>query len=335
MTIFTVEGKEVDYYFDDKDDAIEVEDAEGKYAVVSYKLNSDGEIDEGTLRGVEKVKADADTDDTTYNALFPKVEDEIVNDINVYDLTKKADKKYVYTVKNDGETGETEDVRYYITKDTVIMRAMDDDDLDPEIITYEDLVKIELKDDKAVVFGEEGKNAKFIVFIDSAFEGVKDDIYFGVVTDDPWKVGSNWKAEIDVFGEGKVDFKLGSDAEDNFEEGVIAAFKLDSSDKVYKPYYTVTGDVYAEIKGDSLTDVEIIVAVVEGVDGSYIETDKGDYKVYKVLDGAVLYKVDSDNDLDGTIRLSRIKKGDGVVLVLDENQVKAALVRPGKAWEKK
>lgn len=317
ITVFTSEGKEVDYYFDKKDYASEFgqfEEEATDYKAISYVLNSDGEIDELPGIGGDGI------------ALF-----------------KGADKKFVYTKNAEEEEEnaeeEEEDVRYYITKDTVIMKVYDGTDFDPAVIKYEDLVKMELDGDEAIVFGEEGKNAKFIVFTDTNFEGVKDDIYFGVVTDSPWKVGSNWKAEVDVFGEGKAEFKIDKDA---FAKGYLVAFKLDSNDKV-------AANVYAKLDGiidgaaAGALKVELVPGTVVEVDGSFITlynaAEDNEVETYKVLDGAVLYKVKYDDvkeefKLDGTIRLSRIKENNEVILVIDENkEVKAALVNPtGESW---
>jgi len=338
ITIFTAEGKEVDYYFDDKDDAKElgdVTDEDGNYAVVSYKLNSDGEIKEGSLRGVKEVGG-ANDGTTNDGSEFPANAD----DIGKYTLTKEADKKYVkkYVENNN-------DKKFYITKDTVIMKALDGTSVDPEVIKYEDFIKIDFEENgEAIVFGEENKNADFIVFIDLAFKGVQDDVYFGVVTDDPWKVkasGDDWKAEIDVFKEGKADFKLDEDDKDNFAKGTLVAFKLDSKDKVDKyEYATVAGVVYGDNNNNALgDDAKLVKGKITDVDGSFITVENADtYKdTYKVLDGAVLYKVKYDTKfkLDGTtrIRKSNADNGDQIILLFDKDGVKAALVNPtGESW---
>src|SRR5690606_22455614 len=108
----------------------------------------------------------------------------------------------------------------------------------------------------------------------------------GVVTDDPWKAGSNWYAEIDIFGEGKDEYKLKTSTQ--VKEGELVAFYLDGSDKVND---TVCGIVY-----QNSPDARIIVGEVYGRDGSYIElgnagSDSGDYRV---ASGAVLYQLDGD-----------------------------------------
>ena len=67
-----------------------------------------------------------------------------------------------------------------------------------------------------------------IVFLDEEFKGRRDDVYFGVVIDDPWKIGSDWFAEMDIFGEGK-EYKLKSHTQ--VKEGDLIAFYLDRNNK--------------------------------------------------------------------------------------------------------
>ena len=56
---------------------------------------------------------------------------------------------------------------------------------------------------KAVVFGEAGKNAELIVLLDF-FKGESDDYFYGVVTESTWLTsGNKYTAEIDVAGYGK------------------------------------------------------------------------------------------------------------------------------------
>jgi hypothetical protein len=291
IAVYTSEGEEVEYYFEDSVDAEKVEDYEfgdgiGVWAI-KYKLNSDGEIAEESLEVLKELNS-------------PENESIVV--------TKEADRKYV--VDDD-----TDDI-YFITSSTVLMKALDDGDLDPELIDYDTLVDMAFGSDvgSALIFGDPDKNAKMIVFTNTDFEGSKDDVYFAVVTDNPWKVGSNWFTEMDVFGEGKDDYKI--DIDDGFGEGDLVAFKLDSSDKV---------------KEETDTDVvETITGTVYERDGNYITLDdSGEPGVtYKVASGAVLYQLDEDDDLDGTIRLTRINKGDYIKFLYDvkEKEVVAAIV---------
>ena len=193
------------------------------------------------------------------------------------------------------------------------MKAMDDGELDPELVKYDSLVSMSFNSNgQAIIFGEEGKTAKLIVFTNEDFEGSKDDVYFGVVTDSPWKVGSNWFAEMDIFGEGKGEYKVNSG---DVAKGNLVAFYLDGSDKV------------------DLTDDAAVMDVIEGTvfsrSGSYITLESAEGDVYRIASGAVLYQLDEDGDLDGTTRLTRINEGDTIALLYDEveKEVVAGIVK--------
>jgi hypothetical protein len=278
VAVFTSEGEEVEYYFEDSVDVEKVDSYPNDNETVmgiKYELNSDGEIAEGTLE---------------------------FEDVTAI-VTKAADRKYVV---DDGDT-------YFVNSDTVLMKALDDEgELDPELVKYESLVSMSFTSNgNAVIFGEEGKTAKMIVFTNKDFEGSKDDVYFGVVTDAPWKVGTSWFAEMDIFGAGKADYKVSAG---DVAKGNLVAFYLDSSDKV---------DLTEEANV-----VEMITGTVYSRDGSYITLDSADGDVYRIASGAVLYQLDDDYKLDGTIRLTRINKDDTIALMYDtvEKEVVAAIV---------
>jgi hypothetical protein len=305
----------VEYYFEERADAAYFEsypnDNETVWAI-KYELNSDGEIAE---ESIEIIKENG----TKYPSGTGQP------DGVVTDVTKRADRKYV---EDGGDT-------YYISDDTVIMKALDRDngsaELDPEVIDYKTLVDMAISSgQRAIIFGREGKDADMIVFLDPDFEGRKDDVYFGVVTEDPWgKSGDNWFAQIDVFGEGKDEYKLKNSRQ--VKEGELIAFYLDGSNKV--------NDIVCGVVYDDKPDARIIVGTVYGRDGDYIEigdTEPGLSGEYRVASGAVLYQLDGDEldlnryDLDGTIRLTRIREGDRIALLYDkkEKEVVAAIVAP-------
>lgn len=304
VEVFTSEGEEVEYFFEERADATQFagsyDPGEGEtvpnVVAIKYSLTSDGEIAEDPMK-----------------------EDTIVN------ITKEADRKYVVS---GGTT-------YYINSDTVIMKALDKDgdviEIDPEVIEYDTLVDmgIESATPAIVITDTSGNTAKLIVFTDPAFEGSKDDIFFGVVVDKPWKVGSNWFAEVDVFEEGKADYKLTGPTQ--VAKGNLVAFKLSSSDKVD---YLVKGiDNAKDTEGEALAEkAQIVQGTVYDRDGSYITLVAGG-TAYKVASGAVLYKTKGDkltDSLDGTIRVSRINVEDKIALLIDvkEKEVVAAIVAP-------
>ena len=315
LSIFGADGKVVDYELEKRTEIGDLAHekymekfGDGlEYAVVSFELNSDGEIAEGTLK---KVKVSTGPVDPV-----------VVVDADAWDdtFTKSADKAYM----------EGADGRAYADEDTIIIQAIDDDELDPGIIDFDDFEKMDFKDAKAVVFGKKDRTAKMIVFIENNFDAVQKDVYFGVVTDDAWRVGSNWKSQIDVFGEGKDDYTLknAADRENVFAKGSLVAFRLDSNDKVFATVYRQldgTMDDSNPVDGE-----DIVTGYVYDVDGSYIKVgpDGNNTEVYKVKSGAVIYVTKGNGaKLDGTLRLTRIDDQEKVYLLLDNDKEVAAML---------
>jgi hypothetical protein len=324
LSIFGADGKVVDYELE-KRAQIEVGEKDlslldymgvfgdpVQYAVVSFELNSDGEIADGTLEVVW-------VDDNA-----PDASDINEADVEIGIFEKEADKAYMF----DGS------LRIYADEGTVIFQAIDDGELDPGIITYDEFRKMEFKIDgdktQAAVFGEEGKTAKLIVFTHEDFDGLQKDVYYGVVTDNAWRVGSNWKSQIDVFGEGKDDYtlKAAGDRDDIFVKGTLLAFKLDGNDKASATVYRV---LEGSKTGTAADGEDIVTGYVYDVDtsGGYIEVgpDGSSTEVYKVKSGAVMYVTKSDGaKLDGTTRLARIDVNQVVYLLLDDDEEVAAMV---------
>jgi len=299
IEVFTSEGEEVEYYFAKKNDATTFATTYGNYlkegkqiVAIEYELNSDGEIVSGFV----------------YKSVVKQV-------------YKDAGRKFV---KADGIT-------YYISSDTVLMKAKDGEELDPELVDYDALVDMSLTSEPAIIFGEKGKTAKLIVFTDPDFTGSKDDIYFGVVTDEPWKVGKNWFAEMDIFGEGVNDYKVDVG---KVKEGMLVAFRLTGSDKVSKIIWAPVDDLDEANVGDpNDTDAYIVSGAVYKRDGSYLTLESREGPTYRVASDAVIYKLKDSGKIDSSIRLSRIEAddelgGDTVALLIDakEKEVVAILV---------
>ena len=318
LSIFGADGKTADYALEKRTEIGDLEKLEYmaeydgnpalSYAIVSFELNSDGEIAEGTLK-IVKVTNGAPT---LILSLMPTHDDT---------FDKDADKAYM-----KGTAG-----RAYADEDTIIIQAIDDDELDPGIITFDNFKKMEFKDADAavaVVFGKPGKTADMIVFIENTFDAVQKDVYFGVVTDDAWRVGSNWKSQIDVFGEGKDDYTLknAADRENVFAKGSLVAFRLDSNDKVFATVYRV---LEGSKTGTAADGEDIVTGYVYDVDGSYIKVgpDGNNTEVYKVKSGAVIYVTKGNGaKLDGTLRLTRIDDQEKVYLLLDKDEEVAAML---------
>jgi len=327
LSIFGADGKTADYALEKRTEIGDLAHenymekfGDGlEYAVVSFELNSDGEIAEGTLKKVKVSTGPVDPVDSGDQVILVDV-----GDADAWDdtFTKSADKAYM-----EGTAG-----RAYADEDTIIIQAIDDDELDPGIITFDDFKKMEFNDADAavaVVFGKPGKTADMIVFIENTFDAVQKDVYFGIVTDNAWRVGSTWEVEIDVFEDGKGDYtlKTAADRENVFAKGSLVAFRLDSNDKVF-------ATVYRQLDGtmddnNPVDRVNIVTGYVYDVDGSYIEVgpDGNDTKVYKVKSGAVIYVTKGKGaKLDGTLRLTRIDDQEEVYLLLDKDEEVAAML---------
>lgn len=206
--------------------------------------------------------------------------------------------------------------------------------MDPSVITYDNFVSMSIDGSKAVVFGEPGKNAKLVVFLEDNFEGSKETFYFGVVTEDPWVGRKATTVEINVAGEGKTEYKIKDSDEDKFAKGSVVAFALNSKDEAKDIVSAAVYDGKSDPSGTN-GDATIIAGTVADVDGSFIKVGA---KSYKVASDAVIYDFKLDGKkfkLDGTIRMSRISEDDYVILMFDEDskEVKAAAVYYAKDLE--
>lgn len=316
VTVFTKDGEEVTYTAEDRSDVSGLEqDNEGNainyfgiasddslvYPIVSFKLNSDGEIDKGET--------------------FTKV---IVTGDDVTDNAKE------YTIsKDDGDKFvEFTGGRFYINEDTIIMKALDSDELDPSIIDYDDLVDMQFDNKVAVVFGDVDKDADFIVFLEDDFEGTKDEVYFGIVTDSPWKVGDDYKAEIDVFTEGKDEYTVAEKV--YFDKATLVAFDFNNKNEAEWIVFDDLDDDPADVTSQAggLTDASIVSGTVTDVDGKYISIEG---TVYKFDSDAVVYNIKLDDStwkLGDKISISKIDVDDEISVLIDEDGiVKAATVK--------
>jgi len=305
-TIFNQEGEEVDYTAESstefRDSIIDITGlkyyktgADLSYAALKYKLTSDSEIAEDKSV-VAVIKNGAITGSYDYES--KKVAKN--NVVFEGELEKKADKKFI----------ELDDEKFYISDDTIIMKALNDDgELDPQLISVDRFVSIGIAKDTtsaAVVFGEDGKDADFIVMLHKDFEGTEEDYLYGVVTDKPYKSGGSYYATINVFGEGEEDYKI--DTPDDFQKGDVVAFDFNNKDEaVLKSSYVFEG---------TLTEY----------DDGYITVTGDAYGTYKVDSAAVLYN--DDDGLDKKISRSKLKDYEDkkIVFAVEDRTVVAAIV---------
>jgi hypothetical protein len=343
LSLFNKDGKVVDYTAESRSMLDPIEHDKGNlnyygtnenlgYSIVAFRVNRDGEISDDKENGkyvdfnYVKVKNETATKGTDF--------EEIV-DINVDVKVDKEDDKAFFTAVNAAGAS----TKYYVSKDTIIMSAKKDGELDPSVITYDNFVSMSIdksKDkSKAVVFGEPGKNAKLVVFLEDNFEGSKETFYFGVVTGDTWVGRKATTVEINVAGEGKTEYKIKDSDEDKFAKGSVVAFALNSKDEAKDIVSAAVYDGKSDPSGTN-GDATIIAGTVADVDGSFIKVGA---KSYKVASDAVIYDFKLDGKkfkLDGTIRMSRISEDDYVILMFDEDskEVKAAAVYYAKDLEK-
>jgi len=275
LSVYTAEGKEIDYKFADSDDAAKIDagDVNGSFQAVAFKLNKDGEI--------------------------AKKEFEVIN-------------KEIKFAKNDKDKFATDGgERYYLTKDTVILKALNSNGkVKPSVIKYDDIIKKTVdKNNKAIIKTVKGNDLAIVVFIESGFDAVEDDAKYGLVTDSPRKVGKNYKVEIDIAGEGKGDYVLAEADIDDVVKGALIAFKFNHKDEV--------------VLEDSAT-------LSVGKTGSKVTEKEGKYLTignvdYRVTDDTVYYATDKKGKLDGTTRLAKIKAGSWVVFLADDNELQVVV----------
>lgn len=302
LTVFNKDGEEVDYTAESSTEFRGLVDLKYynkvdsvpplSYAALKYKLTSDSEI------AKEKSVVSIITGMTP-----------TVNNTETFGgkLKKDADKKLIVL---DKET--PNEKSFYIASDTVIMQALNTDgELDPSLITVDKFVSLSINDkNEALVFGENGKDAKFIVMLNKNFEGAEEDLYYGVVTDKPYKSGGSYYATINVFGEGEKDYMI-DDAAD-FPKAKVVCFKFNN-------------------KGEATIYKDAVTGAKYSYDDGYV-TIEDTGKTYKVDSSAILYSLDG-SDIDKKISRTALKDYTSINYVLDDSNVIVAATVSGKATD--
>ena len=290
-TVFTQEGEEVDYTFETRADGADLDglgyfelldsdngNTELSFAIMEFKLNSDGEIADG----------ESTIDTITYTG------DTVPAGSG--DLTKGADKDYV----------EVDGTKYYISEDTVFMTVVNSDgELAPDVVDYEDIYKSSIAANEVHVYGTANRDADMIVFLDPTFVGADDDYYYGVVTDGPWKAGDDYVATIDVFDESEEEYVVKTSGD--FTEGEVVKFHFNSDDEIVR-------DAVGTEDADGTFDYD---------DGYLTSTDDG---TVKISSDAVVYELDSEGEVDGTVSISKVddSRFETFVYILDEADIVVA-----------
>jgi len=268
------------------------------YAVLPYEITAKNEVAESDDKDYVGIKYAVDV---TYDE-DGKVDADVDSKYNQYAgyLYKEDDQEFVNLGSSTGN-------KFYVDKDTVVIRTLDGEELDPEVIKWEDFKDLDIDGDNdnsyAVVFGKVGKTADAIFFVQYDFQGWSADKYFAVVLDKPYYSGGDWKVDLDVFEVGEKTYVCKDKPE--FGEGKMISFKLNAKGQIEK----VT-----------------VADAVGTVDDKYIEDNKSG-KYYKIHSDAVIYQLD-DGDIDRELSLGDI---DEKVVVYAEDKGVAKVVTYEKA----
>ncbi|HHY93866.1 MAG TPA: S-layer homology domain-containing protein [Firmicutes bacterium] len=259
---------------------------------VAFRLNGDGEIADGQL------KLDlAAIDSMEGYGYVSKAADTAVE-------IDKGDK----AIKVDGKW-------YYVTGSSALfnqaIKTDDNKDVSDSKVATVAWADIEDKNLTAPGFTVVYKGGDVVLlYFDSGFASVATESLYGVVLGNPWLTSDGWKVKIDVFGEGEKEYVAKSDLTDaELLEGKAVTFTLDAAGKI------------------NTAVPETVAKTVYAVSGSYVAFTDAESTWYRVADGAVLYQLDSDNKIDGTISVSDLEKNDNVYRVLDDKGKVVALVR--------
>jgi len=337
IRIMGKDGKEVAYpvekrgdwdpfrkYFENKFDET---NEDTPYLPVKYKLSGDGEVKDGELFLVAGDVGPFENWDfangkATYDGIsFTLADDDDLFYGQVYEFDDDDD--YIDFVKGHNVGG-----KRYVEGKTVIMNlALDDGEWDdPEVLEWDKISSKNIpvaKDEEVYAVGYNTPDAKLVVFVQN-FDDVVDDEEFGVTAGKPTYDGSDWWIEVDVAGEGKVEYKI-DDEFKGFKKGYLLSFTVSSSDKL-RP-----GTFYTRTK----TDVQKAVEVFD--DGNYLElgpvgADKADKK-FKIAKDAVVYDLNKDYDLDKKLDYTDIDMGDKILYVKDDSDIIRAVLIVTKCYK--
>ncbi len=308
LTVYTNEGKEIDYKFANRDDATignlnnKVNSSSNSYgtkiATVSFKLNKDGEIAKGSLE-VNDIK------DVVLNGTGSTTDPYVAAGAGITALTKDSDHKYVLDAANN---------KFYLRENTVFVKAYNNSGkLKPSLIKYENIINKDITgpNNNAVVIGTNGRDAKLVVFVDVDFKAV-NDAKFGLVTEAVIiDRNDDYTTKIFVAGEGEAKYIV--PARNTVKKGDMIEFKVSDKGEI-----TLVGSPL-DVKTAAKTDFKLVAKR----DGNYVQFD-GDTNWYLVDKNTAVWELDKDGSLDKSG--SRVAKGDVVYSFADGNEVKVLLV---------
>jgi len=321
LRVYTQNDKTVVYPVDDKADYNVFKgyfDAtNGTFVPIKYAVNRDGEI-----KDIEIVAAGLTSEgpeDLDYFHGSTYLASDVANITGNFDADE--DDKYI-TGDNTG--------KHFVTNSTVFMKYQGDDNED--VLTWKD-IEGKSGDAKAYILGKSGRNAKFVVIYDN-YGDIADETEYGLVIDKPYYEDGDWKALVDVAGSGEVEYVV--DNRNYVAKGDLVEFKVAAGDelstdvKVTKSTYK---HVYAKVSDVDGNFVELEFIGDGGAVPTGYTTWSGD-KEFRFTSDTVIYQVDDEGALDGSIRQSRVREGDYVVVLYDGEDFLKVVLKVNE-WQKK
>jgi len=198
---------------------------------------------------------------------------------------------------------------YFIGSDTVLMNYKVDKDED--LVKWDNIKDKTATDAKAYIVGASGKKADFVVFFEN-FDNISKKDFYGIVSATPTYDGDDWYAEVNVYGKGKVEYKVDKDKFANIKKGHVVTFELTSSNK---------------IKTITKADTETTAATVYKKSGNSLQFAAGQ-TFYRMTSDTVAYasKEDKKPDIDKKIDIEDIDENEEVSYIIDGAIIKAIRV---------
>lgn len=280
MSVYTNEGKEVDYKFAKTDLVDDVRDGilgvnntnwtTGDFGAIAFEIDKDGEVS----KVIDVKKAN-----------------------DAVDVTKDDGDKYV-TINSKS---------YYLNSRSVVIKAVDDNNakVRPSLIKYDDIIGKDITEDankpsaNNAIMLEAGREVGLLVFIDKDFRAVDTTKYGIVVSDISANKDGDYIADIDVAGEGKDEYVM---ADKTAKKGDLIEFKINSDGEV-------------EVDASSIINAKnVSKSQMQDVTDKYKNTLTIGGVEYVVTDDTLFYDVDEDGYLEKSRKLTNVGAGKDTVI---------------------
>lgn len=241
------------------------------FYAVAYQLNADGDI--------AKDKLEVLADKT--GAIVPAFDGKAV----VCDDVVKADDDDDLFYTGAGLST----VRHYVGSSAIFMKVYDsDNDIEPAVVKWADLADKELvvgDNSKAIVVGDANRDAKFALFIETGFQAITPDVFYGVAVSDVSNDGDDDLVTIDVFGKGQAEYIVPTE---EITKGDLVAFQLSGSNELKKLSVTDVNKAPGAAFGNASANVKYYPSTlgaadkrpafydeIQTVDGVYVSLTSG------------------------------------------------------------